>query len=156
MITYAVERWTDILEEIRPFAPLHWAELAVTQDDVPLDFDWDRFAAMDAAGTLHTVTVRLDGHLVGYHISLIGGHLHYKSTKHAMVDLYYLLPEHRRTKMGVGLFQFAERALRQVGVVKIITGTKVHLPNDALFERLGYQCTDRTYAKILKEEPNEA
>lgn len=149
--TYAVERWTDIAEELIPFVPLHWAELGVTKDDVPVSLDWGFFADKDAGGQLHTVTARHKGELVGYHVSLIGGHLHYKDTLHAMVDLYFLLPEHRKQGNGVKMFQFAHKKLQEMGVVRIITGTKVHLPNDVLFEALGYQLTDRTYMLILKE-----
>lgn len=149
MIEYAVESWTDIMEELKPFAPLHWAELAVTQDEVPLDLDWDKFCKLDADGTLHTVTVRDSGKLIGYHVTLVGTHLHYKSTIHGMVDLYFVLPEYRKQRVGLHLFKFAERALKTLGVVKIITGTKCHLPNDVLFEHLGYFNSDRTYCKTI-------
>lgn len=148
-ITYTVERWKDLNAEMAPFAPLHWAELAVTKEEVPLDLDWERFNEIDNAGKLHTVIVRDNGVMIGYHVTLVGPHLHYKSTLHGMVDLYYVLPEYRKHKVGLGLFSFAERSLKQLGVVKIITGTKCHLPNDSLFEHLGYVNTDRTYAKAI-------
>lgn len=147
--TYQVESFEECKDEFEPFVMIHWGELGLTKEDVPIDFDWERFFEQERKGKLHTVTVRKDGKLVGYHIAFLGSHPHYKSTLHAMTDLYYLLPELRQGRTGLKLFKFAEEKLKELGVVKIYTGCKVILDHTRLFEYLGYEFSDKQFIKIL-------
>lgn len=147
--TYQIESFEENKEEFEPFVMKHWNELGLTKDDVPIDFDWERFFKEERVGRLHTATVRKDGKLVGYHISFIGGHPHYKSTLHAMVDLYYLLPEERAGRVGLKMFQYVEDELRKLGVKKVYTGCKVMFDHTKLFTRLGYELSDYQFIKIL-------
>lgn len=148
-ITYSVESWSEMYHELEPFVQPHWEELGLDHIDVPVDFDWARYLVLDEQGLIHIVCTRDDGKLIGYHISIVNSGLHYKSTIHAMVDLYYLKPEYRKSKIGVKMFQFAERALKTIGVKKIVTGTKIHLNHSALFGSLGYKNTEVTFTKVL-------
>jgi GNAT superfamily N-acetyltransferase len=77
--------------------------------------------------------------------------LHYKSTLHGLVDLYYLLPAYRKGRAGIRLFQEAERALRAWGVVKLQTATKLHahLDMSRLLAWLGYTNVEKVYSKLL-------
>jgi hypothetical protein len=122
-------------------------------DAVPLDPDFNAYAALDHVGQLQVITVRSDGDLVGYHTSIVRPHLHYKGTLHAQVDLYYLHPEFRRGINGLRLFEAAERAWRERGVIKAMTGTKLHdhLNVGRIFERQGWRATEHSYTKVLKE-----
>ena len=138
-----------MVDELKPFSKIHWDELGLTKDDVQLDMDWDRFIKMEREGKLHTITVRDDGKLLGYHISFIGTHPHYKSTNHAVVDLYYLHKEHRLGRTGIRLFKYAEASLKKLGVVKISSGCKVKLDHTKLFEYLGYEFSDKMFIKII-------
>jgi GNAT superfamily N-acetyltransferase len=150
--SYQVEQLHDVIEELKPFAPLHWSELGLTKDNVPLDMDWERYLDLEDNDKLHLVTVRHNGHVIGYQFTFVGGHFHYKSTKHGLVDLYYLLPQFRKGKVGVELFKFAEAELKKIGVVKIITGCKAKLPgldHTKLFEHLGYELSDYQFIKII-------
>ena len=148
--SFQTEKIEVIEFELKKIEKTHWKELAVSQDEVPLDFDWQRFKDMEKEGRFHMATIRYDGELIGYHMSLIGGHLHYKSTMHAMVDLYYVLSEHRKGRTGIKFLQFVEKSLKSIGVVKIITGTKVHSDNTRIFEYLGYQVSDKLLWKIIR------
>lgn len=148
-ITYQVERWNDVVCELYPFAELHWNEIALDHNTVPLCMDWARYYKMDNDNSLHTVTVRDNGIVIGYHVSVISGHLHYSSTLHAMVDLYYILPAYRKGRIGIKLFKYTEDSLKAIGVHKIITGTKVHKDNSKLFEYLGYKNTEIIFTKLI-------
>lgn len=150
MITYQVERWNDIAEQFEPFIEPHWRELGLDHQDVPVDLYWEKYAELDNLGVLHVVTVRDDGVMIGYHISLVMVMLHYKSTLHAVVDLYYLKPEYRQSKIGLEMFRFAEESFKKLGVVKIINGTKLHLNHEKLFLGLGFKPTETIYTKILE------
>jgi hypothetical protein len=151
-VSYQVEKLKDVIEELKPFAPLHWGELGLTKDDVPLDMDWDRYLDLESDDRLHLVVVRMDGHVIGYQFTFVGGHFHYKSTLHGIVDLYYLLPQFRKGKVGIDMFKYAESELKKVGVVKVITGCKACIPgldHSKLFEHLGYTLSDYQFIKIL-------
>lgn len=149
---YKVERWRDLRREMLPLLVQHWKEIALNHLDVPLDIDHERYDAMDESGALHIVTVRQDGELVGYHVAIVAGHLHYKSTLHGITDVYWLAPAHRQGFTGIRLFKAVERELAAMGVRKLFTGTKVHLDMSKLFERLGYKRVEYLYAKLIGGE----
>jgi len=156
MITYQVERWNEIVREFDPFIEPHWKELGLDQIDVPVQLDYASYEKLDNDRHLHVVTVRDKGKLIGYHISIIRTMLHYATTLHAIVDLYYLKPEYRKDKTGLRMFQFAEDRFRELGVVKIINGTKLHLYHDKLFLGLGFKPKETIFTKIItpKEKAN--
>lgn len=156
LTVFAVERWRDLRVEMLPMLVKHWREIALNHADVPLDIDEKRYADMDEAGTLHIVTARKAGRLVGYHVAIISTHLHYASTLHSFTDVYYVAPEHRAGRMGLRLFQKVERELqveraaRGHAVMKLFTATKKHLDQSRLFEHLGYSSTEQLFTKIIR------
>ena len=148
MIVYEDIDMRDIFDELKSVIPQHYEELCVTKE-FPLDPDWDCFARSAENGFLRTITVRNDGELIGYMIFFIHPHYHYKTCKTAFEDLYYLKPEYRKGRVGIKMFQYAEAALKRIGVDRIIMHTKVHSDNSRLFEYLGYKFTDKTFTKII-------
>lgn len=150
-ITYQVESWAEYYPEVLPLWVLHWKEVALSHAQIPLDPDIERYQAFADAGQLHILSMRDQGKLVGYHVTICVGHLHYKGTLHGLVDLYYVLPASRKGRAGIRLFQEAERALRARGVVKLQTATKIHahLDMSRLLEHLGYTQVEKVYAKLL-------
>lgn len=152
MIAYAVEKWRDVLPEMEPILYRHWLEIALGHDKVPLDIARDKYQALCDAGILHVVTVRQDGELVGYHVGMIQGHLHYRSTLHGITDVYYLSPAHRKGRTGIRMFQFVEAEMRKLGVKKLFTGCKLHTADGKsgkLFEYLGYNKTEELFTKWI-------
>lgn len=146
---YAVEKWRDIKAEMLPLLVEHWREIALNHADVPLDIDEPRYDALCASGALHIVTVRRGGALIGYHVAIVSGHLHYKSTLHGITDVYYIVKALRHGVTGLRMFQRVERELKAMGVRKLFTGTKLHLDQGRLFEHLGYHAVETLYAKII-------
>ena len=154
-VTYQVEKWNDCIAEMLEYEVDHWMELGLEHQDVPQDINFDLYAQMCNAGTLHVVTCRENGHIIGYHITFVKTHPHYMSTLHGHVDLYYLKPEYRKSKIGVKMFRFAEESLKSIGVKKLITPTKTHLHHGALFEGLGFKEVESVYTKILKDPQDQ-
>lgn len=152
MIVFQAENFRSFQPELAQLVTAHWDEVALDHDTVPLDPDYPRYYALQDAGSLSCVTARQGegGPLVGYHIALIGGHLHYGSTKHGITDVYYLSPGHRKGFTGVRLFKAVDQEMRRLGVVKLITGTKVHLDIGPILKRLGYRKTEDVYTKVLE------
>jgi GNAT superfamily N-acetyltransferase len=151
-ITYQVEKPSVVLPEMVPFFAAHWQEIAMNRDRVPLDVDYDKYLALGEAGRLHVVTVREDGKLVGYHVSFIEPHLHYKSTLFAHTDIYYLDPPKRKGSTGVKLFQFVEQSLKSIGVKVMTTSTKAHADISPIFERLGWTKRETVFTKYIGDK----
>lgn len=146
---YQVEPWASFHHEARRLFGEHWREVGLNREEVPLDVDYERYAAMASTGSVHVVTVRRAGKLIGYHVGFIHGHMHYKSTLHCITDVYWIAPECRHGVTAIRLFQAVEREVAKRGVRKIITGTKLHLDQGPLFEYLGYTPSDRLYVKLV-------
>jgi GNAT superfamily N-acetyltransferase len=144
MITCAVEPFPPFLEEVKPLLPIHWKELALYQDKVPLDPDYDAYLKLDAAGQILLVAVRKDGALIGYFVGFVRRHVHYKSWLTCGMDIFYVLPEHRG---GVGkkLFRAVEVECKRRGIHTLIVGSKLHKDASWLFEHLGYKEVERYY-----------
>lgn len=136
------------LDELKPIFPAHYEELCVVKD-FPLDPDYEAYERMAKAGQTRCITCRRDGELIGYIVFIIQPHLHYRSCKTAYEDIYYVKKEHRKGRIGIRLFQYAEAALKRIGVNRIIYGTKVHLDNTKLFEYLGFKHTDKVFTKLI-------
>jgi GNAT superfamily N-acetyltransferase len=152
-ITYQVESWDEYFPEVWPLWIKHYKEVALDQEYISLDPDLERYQAYADAGQLFILTMRDEGKLVGYFTAILGGHLHYKSTLMAFVDLYLVDKPYRKGLAGVRLFREAETALRALGVRRIQTATKLHAHLDIsrLLARLGYTRVEATYAKLVKE-----
>lgn len=149
-LTFQSERWPEIFDELQRLVPIQWREIALDQQEIPLDPDWQRYAEWDRTGNLAITTVRDNGVLAGWHISMIGLHPHYQTTLFGMQDLYYVLPEYRRfPTVGMRLFMAMEDAMRKHGVKEIIGNTKAHFDKSPLFERLGWRRTGIIYSKVL-------
>lgn len=148
MIIYEDVDGTQFKEEFMRVLPAHYDELCVTKE-FPFDPDWDAYDRMAQAGMLRTITVRNDAELIGYIAFFIQPHLHYKSCKMAFEDVYYLKPEYRKGRIGIKMFQYAEMALKRIGVNRINIHTKVHLDNTRLLEYLGYNFTDKIFTKVI-------
>ena len=150
--TYQSEDPAAFIEELKGILPEHYDELCVTKD-FPLVPDYEAYGRLYIAGMLRCITVRDDGALIGYASFTVQPHLHYKTCKTAFEDIYFLKKEYRKGRLGIRLFQFAEKELRNEGVNRIVMHTKIHLDNSSLFEYLGYKLTDKLYTKILSTEP---
>ena len=148
MIAYEDVNGVDFIDEFMQVLPIHYEELCVTKQ-FPFDPDWDMYKNMANAGMLRTITVRNDGELIGYIAFFIQPHPHYKSCKTAYEDVYFIKKEYRKGRIGIKLFQYAELALKRIGVNRIIVHTKIHLDNSRLLEYLGYEHTDKLFTKVL-------
>ena len=148
-ITYQTETMSQCVEEMSGLWELHWQEIALDRQKVKLEPDVQMFEVLDSLGQLVIVTVRDDGKLVGYHVSLVRSHLHYKSSLTAYVDMYFLHPDYRGGMAGYKMFKFVESALKLRGVERIYSGTKLHKDMGKLFERLGYNETERLFVKWI-------
>lgn len=150
MITFHVERWREFAPDGQALFPKHWEDLALDRDKIDLAVDSAKYEQMDDLGILHIVTARKEGRLIGYFLSFLMAHPHYKNAGlMAVADVYYLLPEARPGGTGAKLFAAVENFLRERGVVKAYISCKIHQDHTKLFTRLGWKPTDISFTKYL-------
>lgn len=151
MMTAAPEPWRAVIDELRPMLPLHWRELALDQDRVPLDPQWHVYARRDADGTLLCVVLREAGRAIGYFWGFIAPGLHYAGCLTCTMDIFYVHPDHRTGRGGAILFRAVEAELRRRGVQRWFVGTKLHRDCSALFARLGFVPVETYHSKWLAD-----
>ena len=148
VLSYHDENGLLFVEELKKLFPAHYDELCVTKD-FPLQPDYEAYKRLGEAGMLRCINCRIDGEIVGYIVFVIQPHLHYMSCMTAFEDIYFIKKEYRKGRIGIKLFQYAEKVLKGIGVNRIIMHTKVHLDHSRLFEYLGYKHTDKLFTKLL-------
>ncbi|MDE2096654.1 MAG: GNAT family N-acetyltransferase [Patescibacteria group bacterium] len=149
MADFAVETYAQVIDEIGPMLPAHWAELAVHKD-IPLDPDFDFYKKADEIGLLEIMTVRKDGVLIGYALWVVKRHPHYKAHSWAINDIIWLRPDHRRENIGSSFIAFWEAEFRRKNVSVVHVETKI--ASTALMFLLmknGYQATSAGVEKRL-------
>ena len=149
MITVQIENFESSLSEFAPIFPIHYEELALNKDKVPLDPQYNIYIDRENSGELLFVTIREDGSAVGYFIGFISPALHYKTCLTCIMDIFYVHPEHRGSGGGAMLFKFVEKELRRRKVDRFFVGSKLHKDSSWLFEKLGFQQVEVYYSKWL-------
>lgn len=150
-IKYQQEFLYTVEKDIKPLLEKHWEEIAVNQDKIKLNPDWETYASLEESGMLKIFTARDGEQLIGYFVVIVRRHIHYKDHLFAGNDILYLSPEYRKGRTGPDLIKFAEKYLKEDGVSVLVINTKVHRPFDSLLEWLGFSLIERTYSKYLKE-----
>ena len=151
MINFDVEKYAQVNEDIKDLIKLHYEEIAVNKDVIPLDPDWDKYKHLCDNELLITITVRDEGKLIGYSIFFITNHLHYKSTKYANNDLLFLHPDYRAGMLGLRLIRESEKILKEKKVDKILWHIKFNKDFRIILHRLGYVDEDVIVGKIIKD-----
>lgn len=154
MITFQKEAFKSIMPELPALFAEHWEHVALDKKQIQLEPDWEGYLKYEEMGILHVLTVRDDGCLLGYCFALVMNNLHYKSTKMAWSDIFWLSPYYRRSgwgmlTVGYKLFRNYDTMLKSLGVRKSFIMTKVHLPLRILMKRLGYKFIEEIHAKLL-------
>lgn len=153
-LTYQWENFRVIARELPPLFKCHWKEIALNQEHIPLDPDWDRYFALDLAGILRCLTVRDGTTLVGYIFFFVFPHLHYASSCWAQSDIFWLDPLYREGWAGIRMFKTAEKQLQEWGAKVVTINVKLHFEASRgtigkLLERLGYKPVETTYSKLI-------
>ena len=151
-LTAQQERFSAIARELPPLFERHWQELGTSRDTIPLDPDWDRYLALDVQGLLAVTTARVDGVLVGYIFNIVGPHLHYRSTLHADIEMFWLDPAYRGSLFVLSWFRNNDVMLRELGIKRVHVAVKTGYRDGrvgSVFKRLGYGPVETVYGKAL-------
>lgn len=150
MITAQVESLTQILVEMKPLFPVHWEDLALNKDAVPLDPQYEIYLARDARGEVVLTTLRNDGDLIGYFVGFIAPGLHYKTCLTGTMDIFYIHPDHRGGIGALRLFRCVLKEMKRRGVQRVFFGSKLHKDVGRLFEALGMRPVETYYSMMLE------
>jgi hypothetical protein len=148
-LAYAVERITDLWDELAPLSAAHFAEVA----DLPKGLSLDRecYAQAEKHGGHILVTAR-DGalRLVGYLSMVIRRHPHARVLS-AWQDAIYLAPEHRVGWNAQGMISACDNELRARGVS--VTYQFVPTAHDfgPVLRSIGYNPTEIVWSRHLHQ-----
>jgi GNAT superfamily N-acetyltransferase len=162
-VTYQVEKYADVIDEIWPMLEAHYNEIATDKQVKPFDPDLDRYQAMEKAGMLRILTVRgvptpvhdqdyFDGKpagLIGYYISFVMPGLHYQQTSMAINDIMYIDPAHRGSTVAYRMIKLAISDLKNLGADVLIIHMKCDYPFRSLLTKLGFHLTEENWERVL-------
>jgi len=148
MIEYKNDSYVDCLDQWKMIIKDHYDELSVTKE-YELEPDYEAYQKLWDSNGMRFISCKNDDKLIGYIIFFLAPHLHYKSCFTAFEDIYFLKKEYRKGRVGLKMFQFAEKILKEQGINRVIYNTKVHSDNSRLFEYLGYKFVDKVFTKLL-------
>ena len=178
MITYQVEKYNDVIDEIIPMFHAHYLEIATDQEIKPLDPDLDRYQELEDLGMLRIFTARdqpkvvtdylrdtskkiqdktgipatlraTTGPLIGYFNSFVMKHIHYQQTTIALNDIMYVEPAHRGGTVGYRLVKLAKADLKNLGADILIIHMKCDYPFRPLLTKLGFHLTEENWECVL-------
>lgn len=148
-VNYQQEFLSQVVEEAKPLLKEHWEEIALNQDNIKLNPDWEAYGSLEEKGKLKIFTARVDNRLIGYFVVIVGYNIHYKDHLFASNDVIYLHKDYRKGFTGIKLIKFAEGCLKEDGISVLTINTKVHQPFDGVLDRLGFGLIERVYSKYL-------
>jgi GNAT superfamily N-acetyltransferase len=149
MIKYQQEFLSQVQSDIKPLLELHWKEIALNQDKIKLNPDWDAYHNLELTGNLKIFTARSGEELVGYFVVMLNNNIHYKDHVFASNDVIYLHKDYRKGFAGIRLIKFAEKCLKEDGVSVLLINTKSHKPFDKVLERLKFKPIERVFSKFI-------
>lgn len=153
MLTSHVEPLMSQIEEMKTLFGDHYAELALNQDKVPLDPQWEVYEFKESRGETCYITLRDAGQLIGYIVMFVAPGLHYRTCLTAHMDILFVRPDRRdATAKGVFLMlDTLEAELRRRGVQRWFMSTKLHKNISPIFKRRGFEPVEMTHTKWLGE-----
>lgn len=149
MISYAVEPWVEFKKTALKLWASHYEEVGQNKEKMILAPDITKADALDAAGKFHIVVVRMDGRMVGYHLTIVDTLLHYKNVLAGVGDMYWVATEFRNHGVGAGLLKEVECTLKARGVQVLYDVVKVYADHSALFEAAGYKAVEKKFTKWI-------
>jgi len=145
MIKFNVETVPQCIEDVKTLVTEAWDEVEVYKDKMKLDPNYDLYLELEKLGVVHVVTVRDEGKLIGYYISLLMPNPHYQTHTFAINDLLFIHPDYRGGTTTYRMFKYAFKKLKEKGVSVITLNMKVKFPFKRLCKALGMEHHENVY-----------
>ena len=155
-VEFQRENFSAVAREAIPLMRQHWREIALYQNRVPLEPNFEYYFAHERTGNFILLTARSNGVLVGYIANMVGPHPHYMTTIWANNDLFWLDPAYRAGMTGVKLFLKMDELLKSLGVKVNNYIPKLHFEKERggvqkILLRLGYEPIGMQLGKYIGE-----
>ena len=159
MLEFAVETWADLERDGQDIFKVHYDELALHKEQMPMGLDGTIYLELERLQRLLVITARKEGVLVGYYMAIIiPKHPHNKDAGPvSTTDFFYILPKHRRGGAGAKLLIFAVGELAKLNVTVASISIKWQREKESdwqtlrMLDALGWECTDLVLQKVLRE-----
>tara|TARA_Y100000114_G_scaffold50443_1_gene46036 strand:+ start:1235 stop:1693 length:459 start_codon:yes stop_codon:yes gene_type:complete len=152
MIEYQIETLDEILEELEPLLEEHYYEVAMYQDRIQLNPNYDFYRTAEQNGSLLIWTGRDNGALVAYCITFLQFNPHYQDHLYAVNDVIYVCPEYRHGETAIELIQGLQEKLKQYEVSVMTFHMKTFKPFETLMKALNFDKAEYLYTKYIKED----
>jgi hypothetical protein len=136
---FAHESYVNVKNEIKPLIQEHWKEIALHQNDIKLEPNWNTYSRLADQGALRVYTARKSGELVGYFVCIVMPSLHYMRHLFANNDIIFLKKSERKGTAGIRLIKFAIEELKKDGVTLINVNVKKKQDFGKVLEHLEFE-----------------
>lgn len=155
MITCQVESFEAALPELKAIFPVHWRELGMWRDRMPLAPQFSEYVRREMDGRLFLATVRRDGKIAAYYVAQVAPGFHYADTLTGTMDMMYVIPEQRQRGLCKPLLDHVQAELSRRGVQIWYSGYKTQNPlgMDRLHDLYGFGPADTYRSKWLGATP---
>jgi ribosomal protein S18 acetylase RimI-like enzyme len=138
------------MHEMAPLFLQEWEEaIGDAHTEQELDIDWEKYIQLEMSGLLVMITARVDDKIVGWVITIIHPHLHFKSTLYGLTDSFYVLPEYREHPLVEELVDEYEVQMIEAGVKRINIASAPWPWLLKALKKLNYRKTECILAKWL-------
>lgn len=148
MITAAIEPYPDVIDTLKPMFPLHWEEVGIYKDKMPLNPRYHEYAQDHAAGRLIMPVARHNGKIIGYWPHFIAPNKHYDVLT-ATMDILYVDPHYRHTGAASMMFETVRRELKRRGVKLWWAGSKNHKEIEGFLRLMGFEPQETYFSMWL-------
>lgn len=145
---FTLELAAEMEELVRDF----FAKTEAGSNRPPLDYNWRSYQTLYEMDMFIVYVARDEGRMLGFAMYTIFMHPHHQTVKMAMCELLGTRFSERGRGVGTALLDYAENALREEGVSRMIQGDRYYHGRTPIFEkRPGYVLVERFYVKVLDE-----
>lgn len=131
------------------FVEAHWQEVGRDKRYKP-DLLWEQYELLESAGMLHILALFVDGEPEGYFIGILSPHLHYRSMRVFVSDMFYI-SEKCRAMQAVALFRETEKMARELGANKLHVIYKTYKNIEPIMRRLKFASVETVAVKNLED-----
>lgn len=127
----------------------HYDEITRHKDVCALDPNWPAYEHLEASGALLVLGAWDSSVLVGYSVTMLAPHLHYRDTIIAQNDVLFVSPDSRGSRAGLALIKTTERMAKERGAALMLWHAKPSTTLHAVLPRLDYAEHETIFARGL-------
>jgi len=148
-VKFAIEQFDDCWDEIIENAEKHWFETEQYRHGQKFNPDKERYLQYEKAGIYIQFTARDKGKLAGHCGMYVMKSMHTQEVI-ATEDTWFLLPEYRKGRNAIKMYNFVEDEMKKRGVIEIMMTAKLGNKSNRIMEYLGYEWVARQFSKHLR------